>query len=442
MCGVIGLWVNDRAFPRPLPGPAGHPAPRPGFGRASSPTTAASTPKRATASSATSSRPRSIAERLTGADRHRPHPLPDDRRRPRRGRPALPDELPLRHHHGPQRQRGELRASSATTLYENHHRLLNSDNDVESILNVFAQSLEAQNDEALTPEHIFEAVEARLPEGRRQLLGRRLHRRAGHGRLPRSLRHQAPGLRVRRDGAASPTTPSPRRRSRLNLMGFGEIRDVAAGRGHLHRPRPQGPRGPAGRQAPFALPLRVGLFRPARLVHRQRQRLPRPDQPRPAPGRGDPPAEPAHRRRRARARLRPRRGHRDRPHARPEVPRGPGQEPLHRPDLHHARREEAQSSRPPEAQPDRLASSRARTSCSSTTASSAATPRRPSSRWSASAGPSRSTSPPTRRRCATPASTASTCRRGPSSWPATADVDAVAEVHRRRQGHLPDAWTT
>ena len=45
-------------------------------------------------------------------------------------------------------------------LAERHHRLLNSDNDVESILNVFAVALEAQNPDSLTPEIVFRAVES------------------------------------------------------------------------------------------------------------------------------------------------------------------------------------------------------------------------------------------------------------------------------------------
>jgi amidophosphoribosyltransferase len=44
-------------------------------------------------------------------------------------------------------------------LFNTHKRLLNSENDVEAILNIFAQELTEQNIEELTPEHIFYAVQ-------------------------------------------------------------------------------------------------------------------------------------------------------------------------------------------------------------------------------------------------------------------------------------------
>ena len=43
-------------------------------------------------------------------------------------------------------------------LFEKHHRLLNSDNDVEAILNVFARELEEQNVRAVRPANVFQAV--------------------------------------------------------------------------------------------------------------------------------------------------------------------------------------------------------------------------------------------------------------------------------------------
>jgi amidophosphoribosyltransferase len=49
-------------------------------------------------------------------------------------------------------------AELKTLLFEKYHRLLNSDNDVESILNVFAQELAHQKTRELRPEHIFKAV--------------------------------------------------------------------------------------------------------------------------------------------------------------------------------------------------------------------------------------------------------------------------------------------
>jgi amidophosphoribosyltransferase len=46
-----------------------------------------------------------------------------------------------------------------TELFETHHRLLNSECDVEVILNVFAQNLAREQARELRPEHIFQAVE-------------------------------------------------------------------------------------------------------------------------------------------------------------------------------------------------------------------------------------------------------------------------------------------
>ena len=45
------------------------------------------------------------------------------------------------------------------TLFEEYHRLLNSDNDVEVILNIFAQELAEQKAKPLKPQHVFKAVE-------------------------------------------------------------------------------------------------------------------------------------------------------------------------------------------------------------------------------------------------------------------------------------------
>lgn len=50
---------------------------------------------------------------------------------------------------------GKLKAE----LFETHHRLLNSECDVEVILNVFAQNLAREQVHELQPEHVFQAVE-------------------------------------------------------------------------------------------------------------------------------------------------------------------------------------------------------------------------------------------------------------------------------------------
>ena len=44
-------------------------------------------------------------------------------------------------------------------LFDQHHRILNSDNDLEAILNIFAQELAGQKTKDLFPKHIFTAVQ-------------------------------------------------------------------------------------------------------------------------------------------------------------------------------------------------------------------------------------------------------------------------------------------
>ena len=80
------------------------------------------------------------------------------------------------------------------SLLEEHHRLLNSDNDVEAVLNVFAQELEAQRITTLRPDHVFQAVKGVYDRVVGQLFGGGLYRRSGHGRFPRPVRHQAARL--------------------------------------------------------------------------------------------------------------------------------------------------------------------------------------------------------------------------------------------------------
>ena len=434
MCGVLGLWANEAVFPHLYQGLLG--IQHRGQDSAGIVTYDGRFHTKKGNGLVRDIFTEEHAKRLTGSIGigHTRYPTIGGGR----GEDAQPFQLNspfgiIMAHNGNVVNYGELKKS----LLEEHHRLLNSDNDVETILNVFAQELEAQRVGELTPEHVFKAVKGVYDRvvGSYSVVAYI----AGQGmvafRDPFGIKPLVWG--VRKDGL-KPTIAFASESVSLNIMGIDEITDVEAGQAiFVDRDRVHAQKDP-GLQAPFALPVRVGLFRPAGLLHRRGQRLSSPGRARPAAGRRDQPPGAADRRGRAGARFGARRGHRDRPQAQPALPRSPGQEPLHRPDFHHARtrttagRASASSSTP--SPPN----SRARTSCSSTTASSAARRRGPSSIWSGIAGPRPSISPRPRRRCGIPACTASTCRPGPSSSPATA-IWIRSPLFGRRPGHLPDA---
>ena len=113
-------------------------------------------------------------------------------------------------------------------LFEKHHRLLNSDNDVESILNVFAQELQDQHVRDLTPEHVFKAVRGVF----KRVVGSYsvIAYIAGQGlvafRDPFGIKPLVWG--VRRDGV-KPSYAFASETVSLNLMGFDEVKNVAAG---------------------------------------------------------------------------------------------------------------------------------------------------------------------------------------------------------------------
>ena len=113
-------------------------------------------------------------------------------------------------------------------LNEKHHRLLNSDNDVEAILNVFCVALENQNPGDLTPEVVFKAVESVY----RQVIGSYsvVAYIAGQGlvafRDPYGIKPLVWGRR--RDGVI-PSYAVASESVSLNIMNFTDIRDVAPG---------------------------------------------------------------------------------------------------------------------------------------------------------------------------------------------------------------------
>ena len=97
-------------------------------------------------------------------------------------------------------------------LYRDQHRLLNSDCDLEIILNLFAESLAHEKTKSLTPEHIFRAVEAVYKKVRGSYSV--VAYIAGQGLSPSAIpTASSPSSTGSGATASSPPTPSPPRRS-------------------------------------------------------------------------------------------------------------------------------------------------------------------------------------------------------------------------------------
>jgi amidophosphoribosyltransferase len=113
-------------------------------------------------------------------------------------------------------------------LFEKYHRLLNSDNDVESILNVFAQELAEQNVRELRPEHIFKAVKGVFSKviGSYSVVAYIAEQGLVAFRDPFGIKPLVWG--VRRDGVV-PSYAIGSESVSLNIMNFGEIKNIAAG---------------------------------------------------------------------------------------------------------------------------------------------------------------------------------------------------------------------
>jgi amidophosphoribosyltransferase len=113
-------------------------------------------------------------------------------------------------------------------LFEKYHRLLNSDNDVESILNVFAQELAEQNVRELRPEHIFKAVKGVFSKviGSYSVVAYIAEQGLVAFRDPFGIKPLVWG--VRHDGVV-PSYAIGSESVSLNIMNFGEIKNIAAG---------------------------------------------------------------------------------------------------------------------------------------------------------------------------------------------------------------------
>jgi amidophosphoribosyltransferase len=113
-------------------------------------------------------------------------------------------------------------------LFEKHHRLLNSDCDVEIILNIFAESLAHEKARVLEPEHIYRAVGSVFEKvkGSYSVVAYIAEQGMVAFRDPYGIKPLAYG--VRKDGLLSSYAFASETVT-LNIMNFGEIQDVEAG---------------------------------------------------------------------------------------------------------------------------------------------------------------------------------------------------------------------
>lgn len=113
-------------------------------------------------------------------------------------------------------------------LFEKYHRLLNSDNDVELILNVFAEELAAQKTRMLRPHHVYKAVAGvfKKVKGSYSVVGYIAEQGLVAFRDPFGIKPLVLG--IRRDGIL-PSYAVASESVSLNILNFTEIRDVGAG---------------------------------------------------------------------------------------------------------------------------------------------------------------------------------------------------------------------
>jgi amidophosphoribosyltransferase len=113
-------------------------------------------------------------------------------------------------------------------LYREHHRLLNSDCDLEILLNIFAESLAHERTKNLEPGHVFRAVEAVFSKvrGSYSVVAYIAEQGLVAFRDPYGIKPLAYG--VRHDGLL-PSYAIASETVSLNIMNFGEIKDVEAG---------------------------------------------------------------------------------------------------------------------------------------------------------------------------------------------------------------------
>ena len=119
-------------------------------------------------------------------------------------------------------------AEVKSALFKKHRRILNSDNDVEAILNIFAQELAAQDTLELQPEHIYQAVKGVFDQIKGSYAV--VAYIAGQGmvafRDPYGIKPLVYGKR--RDGLI-PSIAVASESVSLNIMNFDEIKNILPG---------------------------------------------------------------------------------------------------------------------------------------------------------------------------------------------------------------------
>lgn len=113
-------------------------------------------------------------------------------------------------------------------LFNEHQRLLNSDNDVEAILNVFAQELADQNIKRITPHHVFQAVEGvfKKVRGSYAVVAYIAEQGLVAFRDPYGIK---PLVWGKREDGLLPSVAIASESVSLNIMNFSQILDIEAG---------------------------------------------------------------------------------------------------------------------------------------------------------------------------------------------------------------------
>lgn len=113
-------------------------------------------------------------------------------------------------------------------LFEKYHRLLNSDNDVEAILNVFAQELAEQKPKTLKPQNVYKAVEGvfKKVKGSYSVVAYIAEKGMVAFRDPYGIK---PLVYGKREDGILPSYAVASESVSLNIMNFTGIKNVEAG---------------------------------------------------------------------------------------------------------------------------------------------------------------------------------------------------------------------
>ena len=114
------------------------------------------------------------------------------------------------------------------TLSDKYHRLVNTDNDVEVILNIFAEELAAQKTKSLKPQHVFKAVDEvfKKVKGGYSVVAYIADQGMVAFRDPFGIK---PLVYGKRDDGLIPSYAIASESVSLNIMNFSLIKDIEAG---------------------------------------------------------------------------------------------------------------------------------------------------------------------------------------------------------------------